>query len=67
VTHLYDLAHGFEVAADDETLFLRAERHPDGTCRFRLREAGPLDTSSGFDLYQEVFGDLSSAEAWTPP
>jgi hypothetical protein len=55
VTHLYDLAHGFEAEAGDQVLFLRAERLPDGRRSFKLREAPPLDTSFGVDLYREVF------------
>ena len=57
VTHLYDLAHRFEIEADGEVLFLRAERLPDGSRSFKLREAGPLDTSFGVDLYREIFDD----------
>ena len=56
VTHLYDLAHRFEIEADGEVLFLRAERLPDGSRSFKLREAGPLDTSFGVDLYRRIFG-----------
>lgn len=55
VTHLYDLAHGFELTTDDRILFLRAERLPDGRRSFKLREAGPLDTSFGVDVYREIF------------
>lgn len=55
VTHLYDFAHGFFVQHRADTLFLRAERRPDGTRSFRLIEAEPLETSYGEDLYREVF------------
>jgi len=55
VTHLYDLAHSFEKDEEDQVLFLRAERLPDGTRSFLLHQAAPLDTSFGADLYREIF------------
>ncbi len=36
--------------------FLRAERLPDGTRTFRLREGRPLETGFGIDLYRRIFG-----------
>jgi hypothetical protein len=56
VTHLYDLAQGCFKANDPTSLFLRAERHPDGQRTFRLPPGEPLPTSHGQDLYREVFG-----------
>jgi len=53
VTHLYELARSFY---GDNVLFLRAERLPDGRRTFRLKEAGPLETSYGVDLYRKIFG-----------
>jgi DNA mismatch repair ATPase MutS len=61
VTHLYEFAHGLAESPLGATLFLRAERLPDGTRTFRLIEGPPLLTSYGDDLYREVFG--SDAEA----
>ncbi len=55
VTHLYDFAHSLYERKMDDTLFLRAERLPDGTRTFRLIEGEPLETSYGLDLYREVF------------
>ena len=55
VTHLYDLAQGCFAADDPTSLFLRAERHPDGHRTFRLRSGEPLPTSHGQDLYRQVF------------
>ncbi|MCC6195498.1 MAG: hypothetical protein IT518_13625, partial [Burkholderiales bacterium] len=55
VTHLYDFAHGFFVEKRSDALFLRAERHPDGSRTFKLVEGEPLATSYGEDLYREVF------------
>ncbi|HVW46763.1 MAG TPA: hypothetical protein VHA76_06910 [Solirubrobacterales bacterium] len=55
VTHMYELAHGFETAAGVDPLFLRAERTEDGTRTFRLVEAPPLSTSFGEDVYRRVF------------
>jgi hypothetical protein len=59
VTHLYDFAHGFYQRGGDDILFLRAERRPDGTRSFRLKEGEPLETSYGEDVYRQVFSDAS--------
>jgi hypothetical protein len=56
VTHLYDLANGFYAAGLENVAYLRAERRPDGERTFRFKEGGPLDTSFGRDVYNEVFG-----------
>ncbi len=63
VTHLYDLAQGFFAADEDTSLFLRAERRPDGTRTFRLRPGEPLPTSHGQDLYRQVFGAGAASAA----
>ncbi len=57
VTHLYDLAHGLYEDGADTTLFLRAERLPDGRRTFRVVPGKPLPTSYGRDSYQRVFAD----------
>jgi hypothetical protein len=55
VSHMYAFARSF--LDDERALFLRAERG-DGTGRnFRLRQAKPLPTSFGVDLYQRIFGN----------
>jgi hypothetical protein len=56
VTHLYDLAQGSFAANTGTSLFLRAERQPDGRRTFRLLPGEPLPTSHGQDLYRQVFG-----------
>lgn len=56
VTHMFDLAHGFYAGPRDATLFLRAERRPDGRRTFRILEGEPLPTSHGEDVYRRVFG-----------
>jgi hypothetical protein len=63
VTHLYDLAHGFDREPPAPTLFLRAGRLPDGTRTFRLEEGEPLPTSFGQDVYQRVFGPAGGQSA----
>lgn len=55
VTHLYDLAHGFEANRDDGMFFLRAEREASGDRTFQLTEGDPLETSFGEDLYRQIF------------
>ena len=54
VTHMYEFARSF--LQSDQVVFLRADRAGDGTRNFRLREAKPLPTSFGADLYQQIFG-----------
>nr|WP_241999462.1 MULTISPECIES: hypothetical protein [Kribbella] len=56
VTHLYHLAHTFHSHPPAPTLFLRAERLPDGSRPYKLIEAPPQPTSHGEDLYQKIFG-----------
>ncbi len=62
-THLYDLAQGLYAQGAGEALFLRAERQGDGWRSFKLREAGPLPTGFGEDLYRRVFGTADDEAA----
>lgn len=55
VTHLYELAHRFEQEHAATTLFLRADRAPDGKRSFDIRPGAPLATSYGQDLYLHTF------------
>ncbi len=55
VTHMFDLANRFRRENAEGTLFLRAQREPDGRRTFRLIEGEPLSTSYGPDLYRETF------------
>lgn len=52
VTHLYEFARS---CYGEEVLFLRAERLPNGEHTFKVKEAEPLETSHGIDLYRKVF------------
>jgi hypothetical protein len=61
VTHLYDLAERYYEERAPGTLFLRAERQPDGHRTFRLLEGEPLPTSYGQDLYEQIFGTADQA------
>jgi DNA mismatch repair ATPase MutS len=54
VTHMFDLAQGFQRHATDGVLFLRAGRER----TFRLVEGEPLPTSFGEDVYRRIFGSL---------
>lgn len=69
VTHLHEGACHFVRDDADRTVFLRAERRPDGTRTFKLVEGEPLDTGHGADLYRQIFaeagGDQQSADAPT--
>jgi len=67
VTHLYDLAHGLFEQRLDTALFLRAERRPDGTRTFRLRQGEPLPTSYGADSYRRIFADEPADEVAAGP
>jgi DNA mismatch repair ATPase MutS len=76
VTHMFDLARSFYTEQRDTTLFLRAERRPDGERTFKLVEGEPLPTSYGRDLYEKIFDDTDGQaagagradgpSAWTP-
>jgi DNA mismatch repair ATPase MutS len=57
VTHMFDLASRFHAARSEATLFLRAERLPDGRRTFRLVEGEPLPTRHGQDIYRAIFSD----------
>jgi DNA mismatch repair ATPase MutS len=56
VTHQFDLADSFRLERADSTLFLRAEREPDGRRSFRLSAAPPLTTSHAEDIYYRIGG-----------
>lgn len=51
VTHRFDFADSYLRDGAASTLFLRAERLPDGARNFKLVERNPLPTSFGEDLY----------------
>ena len=55
VTHLYDLAHSLFDRGLPDSLFLQAERRPDGRRTFRLCPGEPTPTSYGEDLYTRIF------------
>ncbi|NPV04642.1 MAG: DNA mismatch repair protein MutS [Syntrophaceae bacterium] len=63
VTHLYAFARGLLEDRAGDTLFLRAERLPDGGRTFRIVEGEPLQTSYGKDLYDAIFGRRSAGPA----
>ncbi len=55
VTHFFELSNGFYENSMENFIFLRAERLPDLTRTFKIKEGKPLDTSYGADLYQKIF------------
>jgi DNA mismatch repair ATPase MutS len=55
VTHLYEFAQYFYDRQMKNTIFLRAQRQPDGRRTFKLIEGEPLETSYGSDMYVKVF------------
>jgi DNA mismatch repair ATPase MutS len=57
VTHQYEFAHGMHEKHQGNTIFLRAERRPDGERTFKLAVGAPLATGYGEDLYKEIFED----------
>ncbi len=61
VTHLYDFAHGLYQTNGKNAVFLRAERGLDGARSFKLREAEPLPTSYGEDMYRKIFRAIDAA------
>jgi hypothetical protein len=54
VTHLFKFASDWVASHGDDSLFLRAERLPDGRRTFRLAAGAPLPTSYGVDLYDKT-------------
>lgn len=62
VTHLFDLADGFLREDPEGTLFLRAERLPDGSRTFRVVPGAPLPTSHGRDLFERILGARPTPE-----
>lgn len=55
VTHLFEFARAQFERRRQDSLFLRAERAPDGARTYRVVEGEPLATSYGRDLYNQVF------------
>jgi MutS domain V len=63
VTHRFDFAERFRRQQAGATLFLRAERQPDGRRNYKLAVKDPLPTSFGEDLYHRLGGWLDEDEA----
>jgi len=66
VTHRYALADRFRRQQALVTLFLRAERQPDGRRNYKLAVNAPLPTSYGEDLYHQLGGWLDEDKASSP-
>ncbi len=66
VTHRFDFADRFHRRDARSTLFLRAERGPDGRRNYKLAVKGPLPTSFGEDLYYRLGAWLEEDETFTP-
>jgi len=66
VTHRFDFADRFHRRHARSTLFLRAERHPDGRRNYQLAVKEPLPTSFGEDLYYRLGAWLEEDETFTP-
>jgi hypothetical protein len=66
VTHRFGFAEYFHRQQAASTLFLRAERQPDGRRNYRLAVKDPLPTSYGEDLYYRLGGWLEEDRALTP-
>jgi DNA mismatch repair ATPase MutS len=58
VSHRFDFADSFRRQHADSTVFLRAERQPDGRRDYKLAVKDPLPTSFGEDLYYRLGGWL---------
>jgi MutS domain V len=61
VSHRFDFADGFRRQRAGSTLFLRAERGPEGRRDYKLAVKEPLPTSFGEDLYYRL-GDWLDEE-----
>ncbi len=58
VTHRFGFADRFRRQQPAATLFLRADRQPDGSRSYKLSAKDPLPTSFGEDLYYRLGGWL---------
>jgi MutS domain V len=67
VTHRFDFAERFYRQHAPSTLFLRAEREPDGRRNYKLVVKEPLPTSFGEDLYYQLGGWLDEDTVPAPP
>ncbi len=65
VTHRYAFADRFHREHPSATLFLRAERQPDGRRDYKLAVKDPLPTSFGEDLYYRLGDWLEEDGAFT--
>jgi DNA mismatch repair ATPase MutS len=65
VTHRYEFADRFRREHADSTLFLRADRQPDGSRAYKLTVNDPLPTSFGEDLYYRLGGWLEEDKTLT--
>ena len=65
VTHRFGFADRFRRQHAPATLFLRAERQPDGSRNYKLAVKDPLPTSFGEDLYYRLGGWLEEDKALT--
>ncbi|MFY9739890.1 MAG: hypothetical protein WAK11_12705 [Candidatus Cybelea sp.] len=63
VTHQFELAYRFSSRGLPASLFLTAERRPNGTRTFKMIEGEPRRTSHGEDLYRQIFGGLRAGLA----
>ena len=66
VTHRFAFAERFHRQYARSTLFLRAERQPDGHRNYKLAVKDPLPTSYGEDLYYQLGGWLDEDKALAP-
>jgi DNA mismatch repair ATPase MutS len=66
VTHRFEFADRFHRQHAGSTLFLRAERRPDGSRNYKLAVKEPLPTSFGEDLYYRLGAWLEEDEAALP-
>ena len=62
VTHMYEFANGIRSLEIPGTIFLRAERAPDGQRSFRVEKGEPLPTSYGVDLFEKWVGEPRPAQ-----
>ena len=66
VTHRFGFAEHYHRQQAASTLFLRAERQPDGRRDYKLAVKEPLPTSYGQDLYYQLGGWLEEANPFIP-
>ena len=56
VTHFYSIYPRISALGPEDTLFLSAQRNPDGSRPYTIAAGAPGERSFGMDIFREIFG-----------